>query len=145
MWYLWMCLCEYSDCLIEETAWAGGETMVNLFFQEVRHWDCSPLVPFDKQHHWLVSTLHNTYSYVVEIGVGVRRDVMWCTEAVDSSRLVCHCRLSPYMYYVASLYVCVHECECVWLWFFVSTGELKHSGVWDKFIHVEKMMFCSFC
>lgn len=34
------------------------------------------------------------------------------------------------MYYVASLYVCVHECECVWLCgFFVSTGELKHNCV----------------
>lgn len=85
-----MCLCEYSDCLIEETAWAGGETRVNLFFQEVRHGDCSPLVPFDKQHHWLVSTLHNTYSYVVEIGVGGAKGChVMCTEAVDSFRLVC--------------------------------------------------------
>lgn len=33
------------------------------------------------------------------------------------------------MYYVASLYVCVHECECVWLCFFVSTGEFEHSDV----------------
>lgn len=26
--------------------------MVNLFFQEVSRGDCSPLVPFDKQHLW---------------------------------------------------------------------------------------------
>ena len=26
--------------------------MVNLFFQEVRHRDCSPQVPSDKKHLW---------------------------------------------------------------------------------------------
>lgn len=28
----------------------GGDN--GQFFQEVRHGDCSPLVPFDKQHLW---------------------------------------------------------------------------------------------
>lgn len=65
-----MCLCEYSDCLIEETTGLEGRQWSIYSFKRsaveiAAHWSLLTSSIFG-----LVSTLHNTYSYVVEIGVG---------------------------------------------------------------------------